>query len=347
MKRLTGQRAAGLKKEARGLCLLFILILSPWLLAPAARAADPNQLTQKALKLYEKGEYDKALKIFVKVLQINPEASIAREYMLRCSQKIVEKKLGTGTAETVEREINVERQIQEIASSTETSLSPHVRPELMKPPQDAPITIPLIEAKPEAAAAPAASSPLPASAPAPGEAEPAAPGSEDASLSPEAATALPGMKDWQGYSSAPDAGASAELAPPEPAPAPAEAPTARDLLLQRETLTDELRRRFLGREDIVQIKENGDKLEITFFLNRLFMPYSDTLRSDAYPVLDQVIAMLKTDPKRKIIFRAVDSASPAVQKSMADLPARRTTVIFSYLIYTSYRPSTLALSSRP
>src|SRR5688572_17811825 len=91
-----------------------LLALFLALAAAPARAMDSNQLYRDAIKLYEKGDYDKALKGFLKVMRLDPSHAEAREYMLRCSQKIVEAKLGGEAAQGVEKEIEAEKQVQEL-----------------------------------------------------------------------------------------------------------------------------------------------------------------------------------------------------------------------------------------
>lgn len=268
-----------------GLFLFFSLAAG---LAPRAFAADANQLYRDAVKLYEKGDYDKALKGFLKVMRQDPANAEAREYMLRCSQKIVETKLGGQAADTVEKEIDAEKEVQKLSPQTLPALSEdYVKP--IKP----------SAATPAPVGEPAFSTPATSSGAATGE--------------PSAASSID--QDIRNAAS----------------------PTnARDLLAERSALTDDLRRRYLGKGNIVDVAESGGRLEVTFYLNRLFLPLSDTLRPDAYAVLDDIRALVQSKPKRTVAFTSVDNVSPAVRQTMADLSVRRTNVVFSYLLYASY-----------
>jgi len=105
------------------LCGLFFALLLgigvPALIPLNANAASPNKMISTGLKYYEKGDYAKALKIFVKVLNLDPSNVIAREYMLLCSKKIVREKLGRDVAETAEKEMAIDKIIHD-ALNTET-----------------------------------------------------------------------------------------------------------------------------------------------------------------------------------------------------------------------------------
>ncbi|MBL0058052.1 MAG: hypothetical protein IPP35_02820 [Elusimicrobia bacterium] len=68
-----------------------------------ARAADTNALLEQGTKLYEKGQYDKALRIFVKVKKEDPSNAVAREYISRCTGKIVEQETGARLNRAVKR----------------------------------------------------------------------------------------------------------------------------------------------------------------------------------------------------------------------------------------------------
>jgi hypothetical protein len=261
-----------------------------------ARAADINDLFRGAMKQYEMGDYEKALKGFVKVMRLDPNNSIAREYMLRCSQRIVETKLGGQASETADREAAVEKQIKEMDGA----------PAVASPSE-------VLGDAPEGTSVPAAS--LPSSTPSSLSdmpAEPSAAGSATAvldqdALIQDAASALPR--------------------------------NAQDIIAERNALTDDLRRRYLGKGSIVDVEEKGGRLAVTFYMNRLFFPLTDTLRPDAYSVLEDIRGMITADPKRTVTFTSVDNVSPAVRHTMADLSARRTNVVFSTLLYAAFAPS--------
>jgi hypothetical protein len=123
-----------------------------------------------------------------------------------------------------------------------------------------------------------------------------------------------------------------------------ERPTAQSILQQRESLADELRRRSVGNENIVQLVEKGGRVEVTLFLNRLFLPHSEVLRDDAYPVLDHVISRVRGGPKRRIVLKAMDSMSPGARAAFQSLTAKRCTVVFSYLIYNSFQSGAAAIN---
>lgn len=237
-------------------------------------AADVNKLLRNAMKFYEKGDYDKAIKQFVKVLEVDPNHSMAREYMMLCSQKIVEKKLGAQTAEAVEKEVAVEKQIQGMSFAGEPPAADEGQADGLEEP-----------------------------------ATPEIPPADNIDFKALLASA-------------------ADAQPTE----------ARDILQQREAVSDELRRRHLGTENIVQIEEDRGQFEVTFYMNRLFLPYTDTLRDEAYPVLNHVTARIRTNMGRKVVFKAVDATSQAVQTAMPDLSNKRSTALFAYLLYNAYRP---------
>ncbi len=250
-------------------------LVTPCLIS-SAYAADINELRRMAFKYYERGAYDKALKHFVKILRSDPNNAEAREYMLRCSQKIVETKLGTQAADTLEQEIDVQKQIQE---EVIPNISTHT---------------PVF------------------------------------AIEKEVSDEKPDGDELTYQGKAIDI-KELGLGPPQPS-------NARSLLEQRNALTDEFRRRYLGKGKVVDLQEKGNRLEITFYMNRLFLPFSDTLRREAYPILDNVLAKIQEYQHGRVTMRAVDNISPAVRHTMADLPSRRCTVIYSYLLYSSYLP---------
>jgi hypothetical protein len=385
---------------------LSVLLLAGLVHGPGAAvrswAADPNKMIQAGLKLYEKGNYDKALKQFVKTLRLDPNNSVAREYMLLCSQKIVEARLGTSVAETVEKEINVEKQIQELNAAAQEASAP--------PPAAAPavdtdaafaraLAEPALPAVPEPDAEPAPEVPAAAAAAAtpeipnppdwlleeakrmgvavPGAAA-AAPGGEPVPDS-AAIAALPGMERVRepaepATSSALTAPVESILSPAAPAPVPdnwalpatpsaVKAPLpvaapavaaaavlsttgAAELIQRRDALAEELRRRHLGLENVVELEERGGRLEVTFFMNRLFLPYSDVLRDDAYPILAHVIDRMKAVAGRDVAFQAVDSATSENRRTMPDLSSKRCAVLFSYLVYNSLGRPPVTVAAR-
>lgn len=261
-------------KKLRRLNFLFIFLAASgfWLTAgtSTAWAADINKLLRDAMKFYEKGNYDKAMKQFIKVLERDPDQSMAREYMMLCSQKIVEQKLGTPTSETVEKQVAVEKQIQEMGLENKTS------------------------------------------------------------------TPTANTYDYEEIiTTAPAMGLNAVIAA-----LPAQPNEATDIMAQRDNVSEELRRRNLGIGNIVELSESGGQIEATFYMNRLFLPYSEVLRDEAFPVLNHVIARIKAMPQRKVAFKAVDLPSAQIQSAMPELSNRRCITLFSYLLYSTYRPDT-------
>jgi hypothetical protein len=265
------------------------------LLITPISAADTNDMVQEGLKLYEKGEYDRALKQFIKVLRFEPNNGVARDYMLRCSQKIVETRAGPRAAERAEERISLDKKIQEMA--------PLLAP---APPAEPPDSGAAADLPPVDFQAPAALPAVPTGAP---------------------AAVAPSMPDLPAV------------------PAPDIPENAKSLLQERGTMTDELRRRYLGRGNIVQLEEDGGKLDVVLYMNRLFMPFSDVLRQDAYAVLDHVVSRVRHSPTKKVNLKAVDNVSPAVRHNMPDLAARRCTIVFSYLIHSSLPADARAPSS--
>jgi tetratricopeptide (TPR) repeat protein len=268
-KNISSRRGLG-GRAAAGLALFFLLAAA----APVPRswAADTNRLLQNALKLYEKGDYERAMKEFGKVVEQDPTNAMAREYRMLCSKKIVEKKLGKEDAQLVEKEVAAELRAQELAAA--------------QPRQPKTDPFAFLDNEPE--------------------------------------------------------DELADLA--NPAESPRE---AKDILQQRESVADQLRRRHLGMENIVQLDESRGQVLVTLFMNRLFLPYSDVLRDDALIVLEHVTTQLRRNPKRKVVLKAVDAGSPAAQSAFPDLSSRRCTVVFSHLVYATYRPPEESVLHKP
>ena len=307
-------------------------------LAPTLPAAEMNRVIHNAMKLYEKGNYDKALKQFIKVLKSDPNNSMAREYMLLCSQKIVETKLGPSTAETVEKKINVAKQLQEINTAEPSPLTgaglgiPGADSDLSAK-KDVLSPLEAIFAKAAEASPPPPVDDVVDNVPEPD----AAPISELPGM--EAATTAPAPTPAGLDAAAPGTALAAPAASASAAPAPTSSPSsptnAQDILRHRQGLADDLRRRHLGTENIVQLEAHRGHLEVNLFLDRLFLPLSDILRDDAYVILDHVIFEIRRDVKRRVSFKAVDTTSPAVRSSLPQLTSKRCTVVFSYLLYRS------------
>jgi hypothetical protein len=405
-------------------------------------------MVQRALKFYEKGQYSKSLEMFVKVLRIDPTNAVAKEYQMRCSQKIVEAKLGPDAAKKVEREVVAEQQstdeyamaqrptlsvtsmmdpndpnaLKDVLSDRDLPATPNLKArelnkkrqaeqlaaqqaqELAAQEEAAAVASAKIQAelqaqkeaeakmlaqanaeieaeaaiemaKAEAAAAAAAGNPaVPVQLGGePGEEEllnlaelknrdaAAAPGMQGApmtnvnaggpsgtpiypTLAPDSITDLPGLDNSAAGRNGSDASRSGAAASAEPASASGPA-DSRYIVTQRDKLSEEIRRRQIGAGNIVQLDEKGNQVQVTLFMNRLFLPYSDVLRDDAYAVLNHVVSRIKTDSGRKVVLRAMDSVSDDTQKMLADLSSRRCTILFSYLVHESLRRSENTLIS--
>jgi hypothetical protein len=57
-------------------------------------AAEVRDLLDKGTRLYDQGKYNKALRVFLKAKQQEPDNLLARDYISRCTDRIVEKETG-------------------------------------------------------------------------------------------------------------------------------------------------------------------------------------------------------------------------------------------------------------
>ncbi|MGQ0644902.1 MAG: hypothetical protein ACT4O3_05375 [Elusimicrobiota bacterium] len=328
--------------------LLLAALLFGALAWPApAPAADVNTMVRNGLKLYEKGQYNKAIKQFVKVLQLEPNHAQAREYMMLCSKKIVEKKLGKDDAALVEQQVEVDKQIQLMKAAEPAPEPPADDLELadLTPRVGAVLPGPVAPARGVSAkealqqrdallaapAAPAAAEPGASAAAAPSEVEIPASALLGAAVSAGAPPAAPVP------ALSPDDDIDAELLSRMEAKASRSVET-RDILDQRDEVSQALRRRHLGLENALVLEDSGGRVEIVAFLNRLFLPHSDVLRDEAYAVLNGAVEKIRSEGRKKIVLKAVDSAGPTRRSAMPDLPGRRCVALFSYLIHGAHAP---------
>lgn len=287
-------------KSSWGSCLVWLVLigaptLGSFSLASPAAAADVSELLQEGRKYFERGEYDKALKIFTKVSRLDPRNKEARELQMMCSQKIVDKKLGRPPAEggdksrepsaPPEQSLSVSEKSPAEPSSGETGMSP-------LPPVTSPASLP---------------------------SEPPPFPTDEPAVTSREVTLEPG-----------------EIAAVDPGVSPLAPPTGRILIEQRSSLAEEERRRLMGQGDAVWVQEKGDRVTLTFFLNRLFMPASDALASESYAVLDSVLPVVKTPRGRRVVLRAEDLQSAAVRHAFPDLSSRRATLLFAFILSQTF-----------
>jgi hypothetical protein len=241
-------------------------------------AADANLTLQSARKLYEMGDYNKALKEFVTVLKTDPDNTEAREYMLRCSQKIMERKVDAADASLTEKKISIDKELLENALP----------------------------------AAPAPREPVEAPAPPPSGAGAGTGAEVSLEVSGESEDDSPGA-------------------------------VSRMLAREKERVAEDYKRRFAGQGSPVDVQPAGKGAEVTVYLNRLFLPFSDVLNREAYPALAEAAAKLRRDVTGKVILTAIDDAGAAPKAADSTLSSRRCTVVFTYLLYASLVPDASAL----
>lgn len=351
------------------LVLLFLAIVGA-----GARAADINKILRDVQKSFERGDYKKAMKLSQKALDIDPSNKTARDYLNRCTTKITEMKLGKDDALLLEKEVAVDKQIQQMAVVDAKKAEPKDE-------------FAYLDEEPLSGDEPATTEPAKVAS-----AEAAGKDVDPVTLETPSETQIVGERDLSFLSPAKpeptQVAAAKPAAVPEPAPAsdvdtvtlapptpetkivgerdlssilsPAthqasvpeqdillEIPEdAKDIVAQRDSVADNLRRRHLGMENIVEISERRGQIMISLYMNRLFLPYSDVLRNEAFMVLDHIASVVRRNQNRKIVFEAIEAASPGSKISMPDLPPRRCSVVFSYLLYSTYRPEDKSLLAK-
>ncbi len=231
-------------------------------------ASDAGALIELGKKQYDKGDYSKALQTFLKLKKEDPANPVAKEYISKTTEKIMEK---------------------EKESRRQKSILHGEPPSATIAPKDP---------------APAWTAPI------------AKPAPRD-SLSiyrprhriPRSAPLVP-----------------AGVLEKEKKPSP--------YISQRDLLTQGYKNKILeGRA--IDLVRKGKRVEIVAFLNRLFLPFSDVLMPDAVPAIESVVRELRSQPRDTTVLRAIDSLTPGVRHQMLDLPARRMSTLFSYIVHSA------------
>ncbi|MBL0350576.1 MAG: hypothetical protein IPP68_09410 [Elusimicrobia bacterium] len=237
---------------------------------PARAADDVAQMMDSAIKLYDQGNYKKAMRLFLNVINADPNNADAKEYRNRCMDKIVEGELG----------VRVEK--------------PSKVPNLPGPGLRAP-----------------------GAAPTPG---------APRSIRTFRPQFRPGPRT---------AGTAKGKGKKPTTTVAADKPTAKDILAQRDALVEDYRRKVLGKESPVWLDDKRNEIEVVLYMNRIFLPMTDQLTTDSYPMLEAAAAEIRANPKKAVFLRAVDNMSPAVRHTMIDLPARRSAIVFSYFVHST------------
>lgn len=245
----------------------WLVIVSVVLTAGTLWAADLAVLAEQGKKMFDKGDYSKALQIFLRLKKEDPAHPLPKEYINKCQDKIVE----------AEKEMRRKKAKEEGTNPSD----------VFAPTEPAPAW----------------------TAPTQRKLTPARKNHKKLKRIKRTAYSTP-----------------ASLYPKEKKPS--------SLLVQREALTAGYRNKILEGKAIA-IKRVGRKVEVVAFMNRLFLPFSDVLASDAVPAIETVARELALDPGRTTTLRAVDSLTPAVRQQMLDLPARRVSILFSYFVHAA------------
>lgn len=103
-------------------------------------------------------------------------------------------------------------------------------------------------------------------------------------------------------------------------------------IVKRDELTGVYTNKILDGRAIDLIRK-GNRLEVVAFMNRLFLPFSDSFVPDAIPAMETISREIRNHSDQVILFRAVDSLTPAVRAKMLDLPTRRVSILFSTLLH--------------
>lgn len=239
-----------------------------FLLGAPLRAVDVSALMEQGKAQFEKGEYNRALQTFSKLKKEDPANPMAREYISKCTEKIME----------AEKAARLKRSLLVGEPSTTIIAPKDVAP---------------------AWAVPAA---RPVAKDARGVSEPKKRSRNSAPLLPIASS----EKDKK--------------------PSP--------FILKRDLLTESYNHKILeGRA--IDLVRKGRRVEIVAFMNRLFLPFSDSFAPDAIPVIEMISREIRAHPGETTVLRAVDSLTPAVRQKMLDLPTRRVSILFSTLLHAS------------
>jgi hypothetical protein len=246
------------------------VLLCVFLLAQGALwAVDTGALAAHGKGLYDKGEYSKALQTFLKLKKADPSNPIAREYISKCTEKIME----------VERAARIKNAVESGKSSSST-----FSPKEQAPAWTAPKTKPKSQYKDPKGAF----------------------GSRRRVL----------------------------RAPPVVVPGSEKEIKTSTFLIKREVLVQGYKNKILDGNSIDLVRTGG-QVEVVAFMNRLFLPFSDCLAPDAVPAIESIAAQMRAAPAKTTLLRAVDSLTPAVRHQMLDLPMRRVSILFTYLMHGS------------
>lgn len=253
---------------------IFALSLAAFLFGtgtvPARAADDVAQMMDSAMKLYEQGNYKKAMRLFLNVINADPNNADAKEFRNRCMDKIVEGELGVRV--------------------------------------DKPSKVPNL--------------------PGPGLRAPGA------AVTPGAPRSIRTFRPQ--FRPGPRVAGNAKGKGKKPVTTvAADKPTAKDILAQRDALVEDYRRKVLGKESPVWLDDKRNEIEVVLYMNRIFLPMTDQLTTDSYPMLEAAAAEIRANPKKAVFLRAVDNMSPAVRHTMIDLPARRSAIVFSYFVHST------------
>lgn len=233
-------------------------------------ASGAAELMELGKKQFDKGEYNKALQTFLKLKKEDPANPMAREYISKSTEKIME----------MEKESRRQKSILHGEPSSST----------ISPKDPAPAwTVPAAKPVPKDSRTPY--------------------GAKKRPLRP--APVVPaGVLDKERKTS--------------------------QYISQRDLLTQGYKNKILeGRA--IELVRKGHRVEIVAFLNRLFLPFSDVLAPDAIPVIESIVRDLQSQPGDTVFLRAIDSLTPAVRHQMLDLPARRVSILFSYVVHAGVK----------
>ncbi len=250
--------------------LFWVVGVGLFLLGAPLRAMDVSALMDQGKAQCDKGDYNRALQTFLKLKKEDPANPMAREYISKCTGKIME----------AEKAARVKHSVL-VGEPSSTTFAP----------KDVPPAWAVPTAKP-----------LPKS------------------------TRGGGGSDLKKR-----AGRSGPLVPN--AVLEKEKKTSR-YILKRDQLTKSYTNKILeGRA--IDLVRKGQRVEIVVFMNRLFLPFSDSFAPDAVPAIEMISREIRDNPGKTTVFRAVDSLTPAVRHQMLDLPTRRVSILFSTLLHAS------------
>lgn len=225
---------------------------------------DVGPMMDSAVRMFDQGQYKKAMRLFLNVLNVDPHNAQAKEYRNRCMDKIVEGELGIAQKSKDQEMGKLADTMPHGPSLSTTPPPPRLRPQFRPSPRS---------------------------------------------------TAKPKNKKK---------GVAAVTT---------EKQTAKGILEQRDALVEDYRRKILGKESAVWVESKRSEIEVVLYMNRLFMPLTDQLSTDAYPMLEAALLEIHGHPKKEVFLRALDNLSPAVRHTMLDLPARRSAILFSYFVH--------------